>query len=318
METGRVGRVGVGLALLTAFAGGGCGTDEGSAVGFSLAKACILQASCPDLNWRSAGLSSLDSGQACIRMFTEPHDDEIPIPSVISACLERNSGSCEDMALCLDVLPRAPCDPATYEEHCDGSIGVVCQPLAEGGVVQSTDCSLLTPDDSLPQPMTCYLAHGRWAECQLPGFDGVQGQCMGQMAVNQFELEGFHTEDCSHYEDAHCEVGELGARCIGDGPACSGGDQVLRCDGDVEVWCLGRHEARRDCGQYGPWTCTRRDEYDPFACAATHHDCGATSLSFACEGASVAYCDSGVPRRMDCRALGFTGCSVVDGAARCI
>ena len=113
-----------------------------------------------------------------------------------------------------------------------------------------------------------------------------------------------------------------GGACVGSGAACtdlpaSNGELVptpLACAGAMLDACVGGKHQAIDCAKRGPgFTCQTVDGHAFCGLAA---ECvpgtpgGATPGSNRCEGDTVVLCNAGRVDRVDCRALGFSGCAV--------
>jgi hypothetical protein len=110
--------------------------------------------------------------------------------------------------------------------------------------------------------------------------------------------------------------------CVGSGAACtdlpaSNGELVpapLACAGAMLDACVGGKHQAIDCAKRGPgFTCQTVDGQVFCGLAA---ECvpgtpgSATPGSNRCEGDTVVLCNAGRIDRVDCRALGFSGCAV--------
>ena len=109
--------------------------------------------------------------------------------------------------------------------------------------------------------------------------------------------------------------------CQGTGPACgqsvgSASEHVdivgLGCSGDALSACVGGRAQSIDCAAYGPGFSCRTVQGASFCGLGS--ECvpgeltGASSTPLSCEGNVIVVCSAGRIERIDCTALGFTGC----------
>jgi hypothetical protein len=170
-----------------------------------------------------------------------------------------------------------------------GKVGLSCDPLAFCSDARATACAF---NDFVPS-----CAEGRGLFCN----DDATAR----------------TAPCDGLQ-LTCDKGQ----CTGTGAACPGGfsssegqvDLVgLGCEGSRLRACVGGKEQMIDCAGLG--------EGQGFSCqtAGGTSFCGlgaecvpseSASGTTTCEGSTVVFCNAGRLQRVDCAALGFTGCDL--------
>jgi hypothetical protein len=108
--------------------------------------------------------------------------------------------------------------------------------------------------------------------------------------------------------------------CGSGGPTCDPQTFPAGCQGDRAVTCEGGWVISRDCGQRHQ-TCGLvqiGDWLDQPVCVTDA--CSPSLFAERCEPdeGMITYCGTGGVRRLDCRALGFPACVLVNNRARCV
>jgi hypothetical protein len=204
------------------------------------------------------------------------------------------------------------CDPAAFEDRCDGTMMVMCY---EGAVVYF-DCARY---DSL---------YGD-AVCRIDSTSGAL-ECGGGIPCTEetYTCDGDVLEMCMDGElwrfdcrlsAALCEDIMPGVGyCVGTGPEC-GTEYTVSCDGSTIVRCLGGREARFDCATRlgSEFTCvmTAPDEAD---CGPRYDDCDGETHVDTCSGTSIDYCRWGHPDSVDCTRFDYASCEEGTGSAFCL
>nr|UZH23208.1 hypothetical protein [myxobacterium MSr12020] len=109
-------------------------------------------------------------------------------------------------------------------------------------------------------------------------------------------------------------------RCIGKGAACDKFQQ--KCDGTVLETCTGGYISRRDCAALEPsgMSCGTIQS-GPFAgtldCGPLDSPC-TPEANEACADGTISFCGLTQPGKLDCRALGFSGCQTAQQGERVV
>lgn len=215
----------------------------------------------------------------------------------------------------------------TKTEHCVGNTVVACDELTSGvlGAVDCTGTGEVCGEG--PLGARCGLAR-----CNQ---DTTTARCEGDTLVHCTDAGVLLRSDCRNTNDLvvltvasdagppHDEyvtiAGETcgqdamkGAlNCIGTGAACNDFEQ--RCDGTVLETCSGGKKARRDCANETPggMTCVSNPvpNASPSMCGASANAACSISDAETCVDGKIGYCAVSTKATVDCRALGFGGCS---------
>lgn len=238
------------------------------------------------------------------------------------ALLIRASGACfatktNGCAAVLDCLGVSTSVVATCTGTCDGNTAVAC----DGSLEFRSDCTKLG--------QTCVQQGSRGA-CVSPG---TKVACDFQTYVSKCEngrptyCGGSGVElgpKCADHGLACVGKGDsFGTRhvCGGTGPACTnaGGTgpgsaayEGISCNGSTLRACVNLSETTLDCGTVATGFGCQSGASGTFCGLA--NECapgGATKPT--CEGTSLVVCNAGKTTKVDCTALGFTGCNAAVG-----
>ncbi|MFO0664432.1 MAG: hypothetical protein U0174_10800 [Polyangiaceae bacterium] len=243
------------------------------------------------------------------------------------------------------VLGGANIDPKCFSNKTNGCAAVKeclgisttlegpCAPGCAGSVHSSCDDRLKVFIDCSNMGLACDSKEGcvqkDAAKCDPETFKGA---CKSGVALNcDYGTGATHLGANCAANGLACRPGtaEDGfARCAGTGPECSTNfysgsidySQGLRCNGTKLTACVNGAEGEVDCSQLGSgFTCQSGDSPHcglGSACiiGGRKDEGGAT-----CEGTSLVVCNGGRIDKVDCVALGFTGCANVGymGGAAC-
>lgn len=250
------------------------------------------------------------------RMYTTRDDEP-------DALLIRASGACfatktNGCAAVLDCLGVSASVVATCSGSCDGNTAVSCDDSLEF----RSDCTKLG--------QTC-IQQGNRGRCVGPGtqaacdFETYASKCengrptyCGSSGVELGPTCADHGLACVALTDS------FGTRhmCGGTGPACTnkGGTgpgsavyEGIACNGTSLRACVNSSETTLDCGTVATGFGCQSGASGTFCGLA--NECapgGATKPT--CEGTSLVVCNAGKTTKVDCTALGFTGCNATAGA----
>jgi hypothetical protein len=119
---------------------------------------------------------------------------------------------------------------------------------------------------------------------------------------------------CSSF-GLECRQENFDAWCVGTGASCVADSfpyfdvhyQGQACNGARLSACVRGGLAELDCGLFGPeFSC--QSSGGAFFCGSGS-ECDPMTHVKSCEGTNVVFCNAGTLTRVDCTALGFTGCS---------
>lgn len=302
-------------------------------VGLCLGLALVLQ-HCSD-GPSKAQLSPEEVEQICVYIVSCQHEYNPASTETVSACVSElmwlgmaeygTSGydetiSCMvDAALDCEELWRcgneghAPetCDPATFEDRCEGSMMVQC---GEGTIVYF-DCAHLDP---LYGDAICHLESSTGELDCVSGVtcEGSYSSCDGN--VLEMCIEGdFWRMDC-RLLGASCETVPPGFdTCVGRGKSCTD-DGSAWCEGTTVVRCMGGREARFNCSvELGSeFTCIE-SEPGEFECGPSATDCDGETHADTCDGNSIDYCRWGHTDSVSCTSHGYASCAEGTSSAFC-
>lgn len=270
-----------------------------------------------DLAWAPAPLAFADVLAACVAMSAclpgsvSARDCIAGLGLVVEPFYERDQQMTPDEVRCLawagnDCKQAARCmnlgvdPPPCAASHCEGDVLVNCHEadlLGRKPYPSRYDCGrqglTCIPSTGLALPPTCGLpgcAHGK--RCYGDTFYLCRADLIEVPVVCGWS--------------GHCEPQGVGghAACVGDGPACAGLNDPLRCEGNTLVVCTAGREARLDCTRHGE-VCV----LDPMQGPRCALGSGCAAPYVECEGAQLAICADGRRITVDCLAGGFRGCA---------
>lgn len=297
-----------------------CGNPTPGRTGVALVDACVHWTACVTPPSRLPPSAYGDDLAAC--------PIEVPAPTrlpwagagvaVTTAQLDCMAAAGLDCARALDcVSTPAPQDCASPTWTCDGDTLTRCDQF-RGARIVTEDCAA--------EGLHCVTV-GNEARCGLAAcepltyvsecIDNRVTTCLAVLSsVDEKGIGGvvLPLDDCGRH-DATCTVGANGAACVGNGPACTFVPQGdLECDGDVLVTCdASGHQERTDCAAEGLHCVSLSPNPGGFTLACASHPGLVTcvqDVSFGvCNGTSIEYCDDDGNQKLDCKALGYSGCA---------
>ena len=211
---------------------------------------------------------------------------------------------------------EAPATCSGGKPACLETVAQTCEATSAGSLMLTTDCS--------GYGMACEEGECTLGQC-------ASGSCDGDTLVAC--KDGGHKQlvQCG-FLGLGCGRGAEGLQCQGRGDSCSVDTVKPACDGAKFTLCLGGHQAVIDCAQLtdGRRACNQQwldqnkvlltaeeivDGHLAQACAPTGFECEDKTSS--CDGDVVQICVDGLLMPLSCRDLGFDGCKVKGGQARC-
>jgi hypothetical protein len=234
----------------------------------------------------------------------------------VATCIDARRNGCAAIAECLGVEASltGPC-----ASRCDGNISEGCDDQFKARVDCSTYgrvCSLSASGTSagctMPGAATCDPSSDTARRC---GADGRPISCR----VEREEVG----PDCAAY-GLTC----VGSQCQGLEGSCAAvsgsGEQIVyegqSCNGTKLVACVGDGLTTLDCGTLviGSTCQTRTRDGGTDAYCGFAADCRPGDPAQAtCDGDNVVVCNGGRIDKVDCKALGFTGCVAASKYAFC-
>lgn len=196
----------------------------------------------------------------------------------------------------------------------ESNLGGPCVPSCNGSVFQACDDSLRFRADCSKLNASCSLDGGCIACHPGPSCDkqSFVGRCDGQVPVNCRDERETAMADCSLL-GLKCVVDQDGdARCAGKGAACTGdlsGEARVfggACNGSKLTACVNGAEHELDCSEIASGFACHSSGGVSFCGLAG--ECDPELADAACEGNTLAMCNAGKLEKVDCLALGFTGC----------
>jgi len=229
-------------------------------------------------------------------------------------CIDSKHNGCQAVADCIGIVRdfSGPC-----ADRCDGNTLEAC----DDSVKVRVDCTKLG--------RTCKLTTSNGARCvradaldcpdaslSACGDDGRPKYCQYEQVTDGVE--------CSKY-GLTCAAGH----CVGNEGACQAGSQSSShvtyegkaCDGQRLKACAGGGLVTLDCGSMvaGATCQNRQADGGPSTFCGFAVECNPDDpVKAQCEGDNVTVCNGGRIDRVDCKALGFTGCQASRSYAFCI
>jgi hypothetical protein len=226
-----------------------------------------------------------------------------------ASCLATAGGGCQALKTCLG-YELTTGGPACTTNSCAGSMLTACGKDSGRTLRMTFDCAKVGQSCD-PQaycsdgpPVPCASTDPSARECTADG--------RGSICKNGTLLR---TAPCADL-GLTCQSGD----CRGTGADCpasiSGSEgqvylQGFGCEGSRLRACVGGKEQPVDCAAQGQgFGCQSKDGHSfcglAAECLPSERDQGTTT----CEGSTVVFCNAGRLQRVDCMALGFTGCDV--------
>lgn len=225
-------------------------------------------------------------------------------------CLGRAVNGCVSLDECLGVrLDReVPCD-----DSCDGDLLVGCGSefrvlwdCSRSGEVcdpDAVDCRDPGLGECDPDAFEEQCQSGRPRYCSRYGVV-LDGPDCAELGLECAPTSDGRSVTCRGTEGSCDLFLESDARVIYEGHGCS--DDVLET-------CANGGELQRDCSQLGEgFSCFRNAETLSSYCGLGDY-CSLDNWRDDCDGATVIVCNMGEIARVDCTALGFSGCDNARG-----
>lgn len=176
-------------------------------------------------------------------------------------------------------------DCGSLGQTCDESLNCVSEPAQACEGTEAPSCSA--------EGEVRYCSRGIWrtTPCQSVGFSCLNGECVGQGAA--------------------CDASPDESQVELSGMACSG---------DTLQACLGERATTVDCTKQGPgFSC--QSVSGTFFCGldaecVPPNPAGAAMPPASCDGDVLTFCSAGRIERLDCTALGFSGCEIDTSVGR--
>jgi hypothetical protein len=223
-------------------------------------------------------------------------------------CLATAGGGCAAVRTCLGY--QLTVDGPACTTSCAGKVLTLCDEDGGRNLRLTIDCGKV----GLSCDPQSFCTDGPSAACTSDTFAPACSAGRGSLCDDGRTARTARCEDLP----LTCEAGQ----CKGTGAACKGGEpgaegQVhldgLACDGTHLRACVGGKEQVIDCAAQG--------EGQGFSCQTVSGQffCGlaaecvpseSSSGTVTCDGSTVVICNAGRIQRVDCTALGFTGCEV--------
>lgn len=308
--------------------GGGCGssgsgsaanscsgTGPGEGTGWNLgrpaldpaaaARAAVLLSSCvPD-----------DRANARLRGFYYRRNKDQLWDLDAAACLANKTSGCQGVTECTGISVTVG---GSCSQHCSGSMLEFC----DGSVKYVADCNKLGARcDATEGCIACDAG----ATCSGSTF---QGRCEAGRPVtcsDGHETTGVVCADlgleCGPEPSGLSDPPYYG--CYGTGASCDAqslGPGLLSgtgCSGTKLDACVGGKAFSIECSEVGAgFTCQQFASGASFFCGLGSQCDPETSGDSTCDGTSTTVCNAGRIDKVDCVALGFTGCDAKSG--RCV
>jgi hypothetical protein len=221
-------------------------------------------------------------------------------------CLAAAGLDCGAALDCVSAPSTAACDTPTWS--CDGDTLSLCDAFA-GARVVTQDCAAAG--------LHCITMGGE-ARCGLGTCDPTTATaaCAGSVLTTCEPQTSYHGDklgglviagdDCSDH-DATCS----GGQCVGNGPACTFSGDTIGCDGNDVLTCgAGGHQERNHCPS-GTTCGTSTGPGFTYVCVGSSGhvtECQEDPNFQLCDGNSLEYCDDKGNERLNCVALGYSGC----------
>jgi hypothetical protein len=303
--------------------------DAGAAIRERWSRYCVIMTACGFGDYYLVSFDS-DGGEPvnlmtqCIaaQFFaaTTPEGTQVPGGFLWQDCVLDGGASCTNALTCANGgNPDLACDAKSPEWEyfqCRDNSEVQCGGFGKVAV----DCSKL---GGFCVPMAgCVIG-----KCEQPTefagnscYKNTYGQCETLERIDGGPDSGWigyfvPGTPCQDLGGSTCSDAAYG--CIGPGPVCTGG----RCDGSTLVSCVGGHEARFDCAEYG-LTCISDPNPDTNfdntkgAFCGLGTECG-YNYADSCHGTELHYCNAGKLATLDCAAEGFSKCVVDSMGTHC-
>ncbi|UQA56881.1 hypothetical protein [Polyangium aurulentum] len=225
------------------------------------------------------------------------------------------------------------CKEKVFGDHCSGNTLVVCDDGTSAPVI-AVDCAA--------NGLVCGEQYGAGCGIEPCNYDETKSKCEGDTLVECSPAGVIVRKDCrtdnelvvlttqDKQDILYTIAGEACGidnkdfkgeyKCIGKGAPCDKFQQ--QCDGTVLETCTGGYISRRDCAALDPggMSCGTIQS-GPFAGTL---DCGPLDSpctpeeSEACEDGTISFCALTKPEKLDCRALGFSGCKTAQQGERVV
>ena len=287
------------VGLLWALGAAGCGDDGASGpkprtmTRLDVMRGCLASDAC--------GVFRYSYLERCVASRYEGafRSSQAAIWAALFDCVSEAGGDCEAVRRCYGGGEVPPSCRAVTDGYCDGDVQVTCDVI--DGKLYRLDCALAAEQCSMASmPSGDLVPVCGYGACNPEEFTV---QCRGNLRL-VCDSGYISIRDCSQ-DGKVCREGE----CVQDAHVCAARPQ---CDGQVLVTCLDGHKNLTDCSAVpGDMAC----DDQAAACVPVTSPC--QDGEEACEGTVARLCHNGLWMEVDCRDLGFAGCSIKDAGVHC-
>ncbi len=217
----------------------------------------------------------------------------------VFSCVEQASGDCDAIRRCYGGGQAPPACSDISDGYCDGDVQVTCDVI--DAKLYRLDCGLAAQQCSMASlPSGDSVPMCGYGDCD----DGAYApRCKGNLRL-VCDSGYVSVQDCSQ-EGKVCVAGE----CTDDSQVCA--SRPL-CNGSVLVTCEDGRKVTTDCSTLpGDMVC----DDQAGACVSAPSPC--QDGTEACNGTVARLCHGGIWMDVDCRALGFAGCTVDGQGVHC-
>jgi len=218
-------------------------------------------------------------------------------------CME-SANNCDKVLACSGYDAKSPCNPADFEDKCEGNKRIRCGELADGRAFKETyDCAAEEPYNK-----KCQVETDGDVVCGAGDCDGSKDEWCEGTVMLKCEDGALDKSDCADF-GLKCIATADGAMC-GTGETCTGKES---CDGATYVSCEdGNEELPVDCSWFGSdYTCVQASK-DNAACAVPDSKEECTNEKPVCVGSKARICFGGQWMEFDCAAFGGATCELTD------
>lgn len=309
------------LSLISACGalGGACSSSAGDQELCARAEACI-------------GAAGGRFGGTCEILAEYTHLDPSFLGSEGQAILAslhcvQSASDCVGAKACVTATATqaAACKTGSLD-RCSGDVAVRCQ-AAAGGTPEILDCGAAG--------LKCF-ENDAGAACGTAACDTQTAKptCDGDNLVACAPGSGaLQVTSCHLFAGVTCTTDGTGqtcrtqvaetcgvvggvAQCVGAGDACEAKTFAQKCDGTTIVTCTGGKVARLDCGAVDARLTCLDQGGGVLGCGGAGTDCTETTAETCVDGV-ITYCMWGTTTSLDCKSLGYTGCTSKNATAGC-
>jgi len=227
-------------------------------------------------------------------------------------CFEDKANGCQAAADCLGVtVDRAgPC-----ASSCQGSLYEACDDSTHW-LIQCSRVGLTCDEEGCGRPLTgaaCdVMSYQDVCQDGAPNICGNRGQVLAGAVCTDFGLECGPSPDWTGGDSVGCRG--TGADCDTSSfsPVSISWEEGLSCDDSTTLrLCVSGGEHLLDCSTVGQGFSCQTTSTAAFCGLGS--ECDPQGMDTSCDGNSVVVCNAGREDRIDCTALGFSGCDAQHG-----